>query len=787
MSTYLTPGVYFESVDQSAQDIPALRTDIAAFIGIAQKGPLNVPTPVTSWEQFQAAFGNFLPNAYLAYSAKAFFENGGQKFYGVRVAAPPASTTTDPAAIQPPDGSASIVLSVAGFVPGALATIQQTVLANSVGAQPADRASSFVDTTGGFPEGSLVAITQLVPVPLRSFRRVSSVNATTKRIFWDAPLDPAFVLANPLQFIAFHHTDLLVAAVNQATQTITWSAPLGPDFNLSQSIQIDTGARPAHGTFFDAQGVPTVRIEAANPGVWGDALSVHVAQASPAATTTSAIPQPASGNASFVDSIVGFAQRSLVKAFQPGVPPQYVIVANIDPASSLLIWGTPLVAPLVLTNKIYFETIEFSLTVYEQGIPKEMFAGISLDKLHARYIESAVNSGTSNYIRALNLNSSTPYPGRLPDAVAPQLDQGVLRLWGGGDGVAALKTIDFTGDPSTETKWGIRKLEDVDEVSIVCVPDILIEPSPPRLTIPLPPPKPDPCLPGAPPISFAAGPIALPVEASPLFSLDEINRVQQVVISQCEAMQFRFAILDPPDFGFPKQRVDLGEVQSWRSRFDSKFAALYYPWIFVQDPLQLANQPVRRVPPSGHIAGVYANSDLTVGVHKAPANVALLWAQDVVTDVSREMQGVLNPIGVNCVRVFPGRGLRVYGARTVSSDNNWRYVNVRRLISMIEHALQISMQWAVFEPNNVYLWQTVRVSISGFLEKLWEKGALLGKTPQEAFFVKCDQLNNTVATTSVGQMIAEVGVAPTLPAEFVVFRIGRTEDTWEISEQEQAV
>jgi uncharacterized protein len=786
MPAYLTPGVYFESADIATPGIPALRTDIAAFIGIAQMGPVSVPTPVNSWEQFQAVFGTYLPNGYLAYCAKAFFENGGQKLYGLRVAAPAASTTTDLAAVQPADGSASIVISVHGFAVGALATIQQTALANAVGAQPADRASSIVDTTGGFPEDSVVAITQTVPVVRRTFAKVLSADPAAKRIFWYAPLDPGYVLANPIQFVAMHHADRLVQSLDAASRKIIWSTALGNSFNLSQSIQIDTGARPAHGALFDAQGVPTLRIEAASPGVWGDALTVHLARSSPAATATTSSAQPATGLASLVGSVVGFAKRSLVKAFQPGVPPQYVIVADVGPAGNVLNWNSPLVAPLDLTKTIYFETIEFALTVYEQGIPRELFPGLSLDKLHARYVETAVNQDTSRFIRALDLNSPSPYPDRLPDPASPRLDNGVLRLWGGGDGVAALTTMDFTGDPTSQQKWGLRTFEDIDEISIVSAPDVLIEPSPPRLFEPLPPPLPDPCLPGQPPPIVAPGPPFVAVEASPQFSLDEVSRVQQAMVSHCEAMQFRFAILDPPDFDFPKQHVDLGEVQSWRSRFDSKYAALYYPWIFVRDPLALANQVVRRIPPSGHIAGVYANTDLTIGVHKAPANFELFWAQDVTTDVSREMQGVLNPVGVNCVRVFPGRGLRVYGARTVSSDANWQFVNVRRLISMIEHALEISMQWAVFEPNNIYLWQLVRTSISVFLEKQWEKGALLGNTAEDAFFVHCDQLNNSLATTSVGQMIAEVGVAPTLPAEFVVFRIGRTEDTLEITEQGQA-
>jgi uncharacterized protein len=241
-------------------------------------------------------------------------------------------------------------------------------------------------------------------------------------------------------------------------------------------------------------------------------------------------------------------------------------------------------------------------------------------------------------------------------------------------------------------------------------------------------------------------------------------------------------LLDSPAFGFPEQRIDLAEIQSWRNRYDSSYAALYYPWVFVSDPLLLNGEIVRRIPPSGHVAGLCAQTDTTIGVHKAPANAALEWAQGLTTDVNATMQGILNPLGVNCIRAFPGRGLRVFGARTLSSETSWRFLNVRRLMCMIENALEIALQWTVFEPNNFYLWQKVRLSAISFLNALWQKGALVGNTADEAFFVHCDQLTNPLANTSNGRMLAEIGVAPSQPAEFVIFRIGRTENTLEVQE-----
>ncbi len=782
MPTYTTPGVYFEAADQGNQGITAIRTDIAAFVGIAQKGPVHQPTAVNSWEQFQSTFGNFIPNGYMAYCAKAFFENGGKTLYGVRVAAPLFESATDPIAIQPADGLSSILLSVSGFAAGSLATARQTATASASGAQPASRASSALDTVNGFARGSVVRITQTTPAAVENMRKVEGVNAGASTVFWNAPLDASFDLTQPIKFSTFHEQDLLIESVNASTRTVTWSGSLLNNFNLAESIEFATGACSAHGALHDSAGNRTVRIEAQTPGVWGDALSVFITRSSLAASSTSAQPQPALGTASLLTSIAGFGVGTLVKAYQSGVAPQYRIVASFDPTMNLVVWDAPLTAPINFTQPISFETVEFSLTVFLNGIPQEIFSGLSLDARSPRYVETAVNVSTSNLIVAADLHSTAPYPDRLPDPSALQLNDGILTLRGGRDGIAALTAFDFMGSPSSDTKRGLRALEDVDPVSIVCVPDILIAPTPAALYAPVPPVTPDPCLPGAAPIVAPVTP-ALPVEASPNLSLDDVFHVQQAMIAHCQLMQYRVALLDSPAFGFPGQRIDLAEIQSWRNRYDSSYAALYYPWIFVSDPLLLNGQIVRRIPPSGHVAGLCALTDTTVGVHKAPANAALEWAQGLTNDVDAAMQGVLNPLGVNCIRAFPGRGLRVFGARTVSSETSWRFLNVRRLMCMIEHALEIALQWAVFEPNNFYLWHKVRLSAINFLNVLWQKGALVGNTDDEAFFVHCDQLTNPLANTSNGRMLAEIGVAPSQPAEFVVFRIGRTENTLEVQEQ----
>ena len=267
-----------------------------------------------------------------------------------------------------------------------------------------------------------------------------------------------------------------------------------------------------------------------------------------------------------------------------------------------------------------------------------------------------------------------------------------------------------------------------------------------------------------------------------MFTLDEIAYVQQALVDHCTSMRYRIAVLDPPLFSVPGESRELQEIQSWRERFDSSYAALYFPWVLVYDPLQLGGNPLRAIPPSGHVAGTYANYDLTVGVHRAPANFELNWIQALLLDLGPVEQGVLNPAGINCLRVLRSRGIRVYGARTVSSSTLWTYVNVRRLMMMIEKAAEYSLQWAVFEPNDAQLRLKVSSALTVFLESIFEAGGLSGATDKEAFFVKCDATNNTSDMADVGQFLAEVGVAPAIPAEFIVFRVGRTADRLEVTE-----
>ena len=246
-----------------------------------------------------------------------------------------------------------------------------------------------------------------------------------------------------------------------------------------------------------------------------------------------------------------------------------------------------------------------------------------------------------------------------------------------------------------------------------------------------------------------------------------LKAVQLAMIAHCELMGDRVAILDGPS------GMNVQKLKEWRmdyAGYDSKYATMYWPWIKVMDP---ASGKAVFVPPSGHVAGVWARNDDTRGVHKAPANEVIRGAISLELNITKGEHDQLNPIGVNCIRSFPGQGIRIWGARTLSSDPEWRYLNVRRLFNFVEKSILLGTNWVVFEPNDPMLWDRVRRTITMFLRRVWQSGALFGRTPAEAFFVKCDEENNPPENRDVGILTVDIGIAPVKPAEFVVFRLSQ--------------
>jgi phage tail sheath protein FI len=322
-----------------------------------------------------------------------------------------------------------------------------------------------------------------------------------------------------------------------------------------------------------------------------------------------------------------------------------------------------------------------------------------------------------------------------------------VTLAGGADGLGSLAPDHFAGHPDREGVWGAAALDCVDNVSFVAVPDLMFGQD-----------------------------VTVPVGDFGGFGQDLVKDAQIRVITSCMRRRDRMAILD-----LPPARLD--QVLAYRDKWSSSsFAAFYHPWLIVNDPSRVRDV-VRTIPPSGHVAGMYARTARLRGVHKPPANEVLEGVCDVREQLDDRAHGDLNENSVNAIRAIPGRGVLVLGARTLDRDVRWRYVNVRRLFSAIEEALDERMQWLTFEPNNPRLWREIDRAVSGFLERLFRAGMLDGQTSEQAYSVRCDESTNPPWETDDGRVTCVIGLQPPYPAEFVVVRIGVTRNGIQVEEK----
>lgn len=501
-TTYLTPGVYVEEVDRGSKPIEGVGTAVAAFIGVAEKGPAWAPTMVANWTQFTETFGGFVNGAYLAHSVYGYFNNGGGLCYVVRA--------------------------------------------------------------GGADDDSQEARVAVAAIPGRA--GAPSIRA----------LDKGGTGAEPMS----------VEVTTAEDESFTFVIKRGSNEERFEGLTMGRGAK--------------------------NALDVVNRQS------------------------------------------QLVTLEEVRSQATLA--------------------------------------------------DRAPAPGT--------------YPLALPETTTTALEK--------------VTPDEYAGDVAERT--GLGGLEAIDEVTMVCAPDIMA--------------------------AFEQGAL----------DADGVKAIQLAMIAHCERMGDRVAILDTPP------GLNVQQAQDWRMNqagYDSKYATLYYPWIQVANQTPYANSTTLFMPPSGHMAGIWARSDGERGVHKAPANEVIRGVLGLSLNVTHTEQGVLNPNGLNCIRAFPGRGIRVWGARTLSSDPSWRYLNVRRLFNYVEESIQNGTQWVVFEPNDYALWQRVKRDISSFLKRVWLSGALFGATPEEAFYVKCDAENNPPELRDVGQLVVDIGLAPVKPAEFVIFRISQ--------------
>lgn len=452
-----------------------------------------------------------------------------------------------------------------------------------------------------------------------------------------------------------------------------------------------------------------IECRAKNPGIWGNDIQIIVTAASKAKTQVLEIIKEDTKTKYRVKNGAGFQVGDIVVYKQQEEEVYNRVVKNQD---NILELETEFPETIVDTNLLpekVITTCEVNIEVKCDDIV-EVYETVSFNINAANYIEKKTAKSDLIKIHVIEAKSELIPP-------IEQIGTAIITLDGGSNGSKdSLSAADFIGvDNGAGKRTGIQAFVDNDVVSIIAAPGII-----------------DP-------------------------------NVQLTLVAHCENLASRFAVLD-----IPRDAKKVQDVIVHRNMFDSNYAALYHPWLEVFDPLDKKNIAV---PPSGAIMGIYARSDNTRGVHKAPANEVVKACVGLDCQFNKGEQDLLNPKGINLIRAFPGQGIRVWGARTATSDASWKYVNVRRLFIFVEESIKANTNWAVFEPNDETLWVRVQRTISVFLTGLWRNGSLAGTSPEEAFFVNIGR--NTMSQDDIdnGRLICVIGIAPVKPAEFVIFRI----------------
>lgn len=463
---------------------------------------------------------------------------------------------------------------------------------------------------------------------------------------------------------------------------------------------------------------PVLKLRAKNPGKWGDSIRAVVTPSSKAKTQILKVTEGVSGKKYQVKNAGGFNVGDVV-AFSDRNTVVYNRIKKLQ--DNLLEFEAEFEGDVVDTNLLPAKTLmtcEFNLEVkFDDQV--EMFENVSF------------NIAASNYISKKTAKSeliTAEYVGKETEGIVSAFEEicgdaketlFTISLLNGSDGnVSSISAADFIGrDNGAGKRTGIQAFLDNDMVSIMAVPGIT-----------------DP-------------------------------NVQLMLVAHCETLGSRFAVLD-----VPRNAKKVDDIIAHRDIFDSEYAALYHPWLEVFDPLDKKNIAI---PPSGSVVGIYARSDNTRGVHKAPANETVRACVGLDCQFNKGEQDILNPKGVNLIRAFPGMGIRVWGARTATSNPSWKYVNVRRLFIFIEESIRANTNWAVFEPNDETLWVRVKRTIDVFLNGLWRNGYLAGSASSEAFFVNIGRDTMSQDDIDNGRLICVIGVAPVKPAEFVIFRISQ--------------
>jgi Bacteriophage tail sheath protein len=772
MPQYLSPGVYIEEL-VGPHPIQGVSTSTTGMVGVTVRGPTDgKPKLVTNFNEYQVTFGGFVPipgadvvrqwgsatnlegGAWwtLPLAVKGFFDNGGQQLYVKRVFS----------------GGANGATAASGFPVGGLVTEvtkdaavgdSTLVLRNLLGIQNQIKLKLVRGDTGQYADqptvhsydSKLGTVTLEQPLahevrvgrgdvveistPLSGAAAADPANATA--VFqakalgaWGNDLQTQIrpmvgasmsILPDPgtggLAITALHNdvaVDIAQVVVPVAAQTF--------DASIDTQQVVIAGRRfQASAPQVDqpSAGLLTFTISPENPQ---DQLH-HPAWKSGLAVQRLRQANPGPGNQLVVNGAQNLYKDAIVE-LDNGTQKERTTVASFS--GSVVTFNTALAHKYVETD--WLRVIEAEVRLRYQPTINGSPVGqpVEEDFTNLRIADAGTSLAgdpnslwiaVSNQSQLVTLEPGIAFSTDLMQFPTASPHGGWLKLTSGDDKLGALSVEDFVGiDGGSGHRTGIQALEDIDEIAICAVPGMWSQ------------------------------------------------TVQSALIEHCTLLKDRFAILDPPD------GEDIDGIGAFRQVLNTEYAALYYPWCITVDPSTSQNV---HVPPSGHMAGIYAATDIDRGVHKAPANVVIQGINLVgglAADVTKREQDVLNPVGINALRFFPGRGELVWGARTLSSDTDWKYINVRRLFIYVEKSIFNGTQWVVFEPNNDQLWALVRQSITAFLTTVWQSGALAGTTQDQAFFVQCDRTTMTQDDLDNGRLICIIGLAPVFPAEFVIFR-----------------
>lgn len=783
MPEYLAPGVFVEETSFRSKSIQGVGTSTTAFVGPSRKGPLGeVSDVLTSFGEFERLYGGVRNLRYhgeaaenmnyLAHAVQAYFNNGGARLYFARTFTAVAAQSFTASSNSLTNGTGDTATFVARW-PGAglngLVTAFEKRSPASERTLDTTPVGSLALAGAGNPAQSAMLTGGPTPIALTEDDRLGLVvnganqtarfqQRTSAEAVGDAITLPVDVPADTT----------LTVTIDGEVQAVTLDVNATTD---GQSLldQVNAGLRDGY-----------ARLEGGNQLVIGSdsagaEASVSVAQVAVLGFTAADTPGTGSGNVADIGAVTAAEIGALLDGVVGTTATDGTLNLSADPTESVPVatlevrttgvtqnarasfnfvansatgaagttptlfhktasgWvdtGNNPVADLPTDT----ELVQLNLTVADADGTLLLYEGLGFFPGHPRYLGDALPqeplTRSASLAHPVFYQADSGFAGfDLYAALFTGGDRVELAMTGGGDGGAPVGSDADPAEGAISYADALVFLEDVDDVSIVAAPghSSLAD------------------------VTFRA--------------------VQNALISHAERERYRIAVLDTPADQTP------GDARQVRSRIDSSYAAVYYPWVMVPNPLARPGDetiPTEvALPPSGFVCGIYARNDIQRGVWKAPANEVVRGALRFEREINKGHQEVLNPEGVNCLRSFSGRGNRIWGARTASSDPEWMYVNVRRYFIYLEHSIDRSTQWAVFEPNGERLWANIRDTVSAFLFNEWRSGALLGTSPDQAYFVRCDRSTMTQADLDNGRLICEIGVAVLKPAEFVIFRIGQ--------------